>query len=564
MKRFLFPLCFCALLLTFPALSAQKSLNVNGKINNNTFDKVDLKLAYNNNQAPIASVPVKEDGTFSILAQIPKTDLYRLSFTEKESLLGAFSPGEKVYIEFNGEDLSLIDSVAGSSSMELVKEAADLITRNKNLLSQINQSLQTNQTQIFYNNFHKEFSPYRQSNKDIDNYIIASLATTADLKDMVSRYSKNGQINSKKVDSFLLLTPEMLKTIENSYRTYESYKESVLPNYNINANAADGDQAFNSKVDRYNALLEERHRIADQDMAGFMEGVRKINLRRDSLSYNGLLENKKNKTALANEIIALVDKHAGQMEKTEKEYSGKAAESENISKEILAESQNKVTAVVAQHQGQYDQQNKIINERIKNLLLENKDELAVLMFVDYFPRDNNVELHNEIVTALHKKYPDNQIVNDRYKVMQSPSTSTSIGATAPELAFPNPDGTIMKLSDLRGKVVLIDFWASWCGPCRRENPNVVSVYNKYKDKGFEIYSVSLDRDKNSWIKAIETDNLVWKNHVSDLKYWSSDAAKLYGVNSIPATFLIDKDGKIIGKNLRGEQLSNALKKIFGE
>lgn len=564
MKRFLFPLCFCALLLTFPALSAQKSLNVNGKINNNTFDKVDLKLAYNNNQAPIASVPVKEDGTFSILAQIPKTDLYRLSFTEKESLLGAFSPGEKVYIEFNGEDLSLIDSVAGSSSMELVKQAADLITQNKNLLSHINQSLQTNQTQIFYNNFHKEFSPYQQSNKDIDNYIITSLATTAELKDLVSRYSKNGQINSKKVDSFLLLTPEMLKTIENSYRTYESYKESVLPNYNITSNTVEEDHAFNSKVNRYNALLEERHRIADQDMVDFMEAVSNINLRRDSLTYNGLLENKKNKTALANEIIALVEKHAGQMEKTEKEYSGKAVESENISKEILAESQNKVTDVVAQHQAQYDQQNKIINERIKSLLLENKDELAVLMFVDYFPRDNNVELHNEIVTALHKKYPDNQIVNDRYKVMQSPSTSTSIGATAPELAFPNPDGTIMKLSDLRGKVVLIDFWASWCGPCRRENPNVVNVYNKYKDKGFEIYSVSLDRDKNSWIKAIETDKLVWKNHVSDLKYWSSEAAKLYGVNSIPATFLIDKDGKIIGKNLRGEQLSNALKNIFGE
>lgn len=448
--------------------------------------------------------------------------------------------------------------------MELVKQAADLITQNKNLLSHINQSLQTNQTQIFYNNFHKEFSPYQQSNKDIDNYIITSLATTAELKDMVSRYSKNGQINSKKVDSFLLLTPEMLKTIENSYRTYESYKESVLPNYNITSNTADGDQAFHSKVNRYNALLEERHRIADQDMVDFMEGVRIINLKRDSLAYNGLLENKKNKTALANEIIALVDKHAGQMEKTEKEYSGKAVESENISKEILAESQNKVTGVVAQHQAQYDQQNKIINERIKSLLLENKDELAVLMFVDYFPRDNNVELHNEIVTALHKKYPDNQIVNDRYKVMQSPSTSTSIGATAPELAFPNPDGTIMKLSDLRGKVVLIDFWASWCGPCRRENPNVVNVYNKYKDKGFEIYSVSLDRDKNSWIKAIETDKLVWKNHVSDLKYWSSEAAKLYGVNSIPATFLIDKDGKIIGKNLRGEQLSNALKNIFGE
>jgi thiol-disulfide isomerase/thioredoxin len=147
-------------------------------------------------------------------------------------------------------------------------------------------------------------------------------------------------------------------------------------------------------------------------------------------------------------------------------------------------------------------------------------------------------------------------------VENTPASATSIGALAPDLAFENPEGKIMKLSDLRGKVVLLDFWASWCGPCRKENPNVVKVYNKYHEKGFEIYSVSLDRDKSSWVKAIATDGLVWPNHVSDLGYWQSQAAKIYGVNSIPATFLIGKDGRIIARNLRGGALENALKELF--
>jgi peroxiredoxin len=135
---------------------------------------------------------------------------------------------------------------------------------------------------------------------------------------------------------------------------------------------------------------------------------------------------------------------------------------------------------------------------------------------------------------------------------------------APDLAFPNPDGKILKLSDLRGKVVLLDFWAAWCRPCRMENPHVVKEYHLYKDKGFDVYSVSLDRDKASWLKAIQDDGLVWSNHVSDLKHWASEAAAIYGVSSIPATFLIGKDGRIIAKNLRGDALSNALKQLLGE
>ena len=135
---------------------------------------------------------------------------------------------------------------------------------------------------------------------------------------------------------------------------------------------------------------------------------------------------------------------------------------------------------------------------------------------------------------------------------------------APDLAFPDPEGKIRKLSDLRGKVVLLDFWASWCGPCRRESPNVRNVYAKYHDQGFEVFSVSLDRDANNWKKAIADDKLVWPNHVSDLKGWGSAAAKLYGVSSIPSTFLVDKDGRIIAKGLRGEQLTAVLEQIFGK
>ncbi len=136
------------------------------------------------------------------------------------------------------------------------------------------------------------------------------------------------------------------------------------------------------------------------------------------------------------------------------------------------------------------------------------------------------------------------------------------GKEAPDFEETKPDGSKMKLSDLRGNVVLLDFWASWCGPCRRENPHVVKLYEKYKDQGFTVMSVSLDKDKQRWLDAIEKDHLAWPNHVSDLKFWSSKAAKLYGVSGIPFTVLIDKDGKIIRTKLRGAQLTEELSRLF--
>lgn len=134
--------------------------------------------------------------------------------------------------------------------------------------------------------------------------------------------------------------------------------------------------------------------------------------------------------------------------------------------------------------------------------------------------------------------------------------------TAPEIALNNPDGVKISLSSLRGKYVLVDFWASWCSPCRQESPNVLRLYNAYKDKGFTILSVSLDNDVNAWKAAIEADGLIWPNHVSDLLGWETPLVKTYNFQSIPHTVLIDKEGKIIATGLRGASLEQKLKELI--
>ena len=166
--------------------------------------------------------------------------------------------------------------------------------------------------------------------------------------------------------------------------------------------------------------------------------------------------------------------------------------------------------------------------------------------------------HNPIVQTL-----ENQVfqINNAYNEFKNSKGVTS-AILAPEIALTSPSGKIFKLSSLRGSIVLLDFWASWCRPCRGENPNVVRLYKKYKNKGFTVYSVSLDEDQTAWKQAIAMDGLVWPNHVSDLKGWKTPLVQTYQFDGIPHTVLIGKDGKIIATGLRGEALEQKLEELF--
>ncbi|MCH7412244.1 AhpC/TSA family protein [Belliella sp. R4-6] len=198
--------------------------------------------------------------------------------------------------------------------------------------------------------------------------------------------------------------------------------------------------------------------------------------------------------------------------------------------------------------------------KVKEVIGEMNDSFASLFAVGLLNIKQDFIFVDELVSRLNDKYPNTKMITSLMAQLEDLRV-LSIGQVAPEISLPNPKGELVKLSDLRGKYVLIDFWAAWCKPCREENPNVVKLYNQYKDQGFEVFGVSLDRTKEAWEKAIAEDELTW-THVSDLKYFNSEAAATYQINAIPATYLIDPEGKIVAKDLRGMSLENKLAEIF--
>lgn len=194
--------------------------------------------------------------------------------------------------------------------------------------------------------------------------------------------------------------------------------------------------------------------------------------------------------------------------------------------------------------------------------------------LNYFGNFGNEEIVYiiEEVDKLHEAAPNSKFINlwytqtNQYReaIKAQNQGGVALNTQAPNIVLQNPNGDTIQLKDLQGNYVLLDFWASWCGPCRQENPNVVKLYKQYHDKGFQIFSVSLDTNKDQWIKAIKKDGLIWANHGCDFGYWNSAPAQQYAVQSIPATFLLDKTGKVIAKNLRGKQLAEKLAELYPE
>ena len=203
----------------------------------------------------------------------------------------------------------------------------------------------------------------------------------------------------------------------------------------------------------------------------------------------------------------------------------------------------------------------VVNRDLKQMVWDMLPSPAAFYGVQRLNPDQHFSFVDSVSTELSKALPNSSIIKKLAQVVESKRKLT-VGAEAPEIALPSPDGEVISLSSLKGNYVLIDFWAAWCRPCRAENPNVVRMYKKYQDKNFEILGVSLDRTKEAWVGAIQQDGLPWL-HVSDLGYWNSSVTRTYQISAIPATYLIDPEGKIIAKNLRGPSLAAKLQEIFG-
>ena len=250
---------------------------------------------------------------------------------------------------------------------------------------------------------------------------------------------------------------------------------------------------------------------------------------------------------------------------------------DSIHTQLIAQDQQRVDASkepandsVRQMVGaQFDASNKRYQQYLVDYIDSTSSPVIAIFALSYAQEVNSDTLKN-IVTRLSQKFPSNTSVASVVKQFADfeaasqaapASGEVTIGQVAPDFTLPDVNGKPFTLSSLRGKYVLIDFWASWCAPCREENPNVVANYNRFKNKNFTILGVSLDKDKAAWLKAIENDGLAWKQ-VSDLKFWNSEAAALYGVQGIPYNVLVDTEGKVVATNLRGADLSNKLSELF--
>lgn len=362
-----------------------------------------------------------------------------------------------------------------------------------------------------------------------------ALSTVANAQATKS-FTVTGKINKATPGSSVYL-----ETNTQPSRKIDSTEVDATKTFTLKGSVADGGEVFVLNVG------------GGQKLALLVEGGETLNVVADGFKMDA-------RTGQVGQATVTGSKNMVYHEKLMKVKAETEARGDLAKKQYEAAAQKKDTKKMDQVIKDFDVVEKASADQVKAMLPEMGTSLVSLFALNFVDIEKDFAVYDELAQRFQKENPNSPHAKSligRVTRMKG----VMVGSQAPEIALSDTTGNPVPLSSLRGKYVLVDFWASWCGPCRMENPNVVRMYNKFKDKGFAIYSVSLDQAKNNWTKAIRNDNLTW-THVSDLKFWQSAAAQQYGVQAIPATFLLDKDGKIIAKNLRGEALEQKLDEVL--
>jgi thiol-disulfide isomerase/thioredoxin len=348
---------------------------------------------------------------------------------------------------------------------------------------------------------------------------------------------------------------------------YEMGTYSLIPLDSLDI-GHDGKFAFQGEIDRARFMSLRESEINHLTLIVFPGENIRINADLKSLQQSASIKGS-TESALAIELNRRMHSSILQLDSLSSNYRSKLDEPATDIESLRAMTSDKFDKIAEQQR-----------EFTIDFINRNPGSLASLMALYQQIDQNNFVLRQQedlkyfilVDSILIARYPDLDYTLTLNENVREMITRTGLrneresflgpGSVAPEISLPNPDGDIIDLTSLRGKYVLLDFWAAWCPPCREESPWLVDAYNKYSDKGFDIYQVSLDRNREAWLRGISEDKLENWSHVSDLQFWSSVVVPLYRIDGIPANFLLDPGGKIIARNLRGAELEKRLAEIF--